>query len=186
VKIVDIHSEQNRLIDAAIQGDRQAQKAIYNRLSPKMLSICRQYIKDVFAAEDVMISSFLKVFLKLDTFKKEGSFDGWVRRIMINECLSYIQANKKVMYVEESEWTDNNFYAIDSELYVEDLQEMIDELPEGCKVVFNLYAIEGYKHKEIAELLGIEEGTSKSQLSYARKTLQSKINLQKEINNEAK
>ena len=175
MKIVNIHSELNLLIEKAKDKNRQAQSAIYHRFAPKMLSVCRQYLKNEHTAEDLMISSFMKVFTNLDRFEYKGSFEGWVRRIMVNECISYLRVNKKIYYTEEEHFTEGSLNEIDLQFKVEEIQSMIDSLPEGCKMVFNLYAIDGYKHREIADMLDIEEGTSKSQLAYARKMLQALI-----------
>ena len=148
-----------------------------------MLSVCRQYIKDIQQAEDVMITAFMKVFVNLKNFESKGSFEGWIRRIMVNESISFIRAQKKVSFLEDEYYKEEGFNNIESNLSVDDIQNLIDNLPEGYKMIFNLYAIEGYKHKEIAEMLGINEGTSKSQLSHARKMLQDLINKRKNYEN---
>lgn len=140
-----------------------------------MLSVCRQYSNDLHQAEDIMITAFMKVFTNLKNFKHEGSFEGWIRRIMINECISYIRVKKKVSFIEEEKYFEESFNNIESQFSVEELQFLIDSLPDGYKLVFNLYAIEGYKHQEIATMLGINEGTSKSQLSHARRVLQTNV-----------
>lgn len=171
MKIVDLHGDLQELISAAIDQNRQAQKVIYTKYSPKLLSTCRQYISDVYQAEDVMITAFMKVFTNLSKFESRGNFEAWIRRIAVNESISFLRSTQKIRYNEE--WSDQSTDdASDSQLMNEDIQAMIDELPAGCKMVFNLYAIEGYKHQEIADLLKISEGTSKSQLAYARKMLQ--------------
>ena len=167
----------------AIDNNRQAQQKIYSQYAPKMLSVCRQYIKDIHHAEDLMITAFMKVFTNLKNFEHKGSFEGWIRRIMINECLSYIRVNKKVSFLDDEYVKETGFNNIESGLSVDDIQHVIDSLPEGYKVIFNLYAIEGFKHQEIAEMLGISEGTSKSQLSHARKMLQQQINKLKNYQN---
>lgn len=148
-----------------------------------MLSVCRQYIKDIQLAEDVMITAFMKVFTNLKNFEHKGSFEGWIRRIMVNECISYLRVQKKVKFAEEEFFTEESFNEIDSQFTVEQIQFLIDGLPDGYKMVFNLYAIEGYKHNEIAKMLGINEGTSKSQLSHARKMLQTQITILKKQDN---
>jgi RNA polymerase sigma-70 factor (ECF subfamily) len=130
-----------------------------------------------------MITAFMKVFTNLKNFKHEGSFEGWIRRIMINECISYIRVQKKVKFIEDENYFEESFNNIESQFSVEDIQFLIDNLPDGYKMVFNLYAIEGYKHQEIAEMLGINEGTSKSQLSHARKMLQNNIGKLKNYEN---
>src|SRR5690606_31499923 len=167
----------------AVDNNRHAQQKIYSKYSPKMLSICRQYVKDLQQAEDIMITAFMKVFTNLKSFEHKGSFEGWVRRIMVNECISFIRVQKKISFLEDEYYTEDTFNNIESNFSVEDIQAIIDSLPDGYKMVFNLYVIEGYKHQEIAKMLGINEGTSKSQLSHARKMLQEQINKLKNYSN---
>lgn len=176
MKVINLHQEEKELIQLAAENNRQAQQHIFTRFSPKMLSICRIYIKDLQQAEDVMITSFMKVFTNLKNFQHSGSFEGWIRRIMVNECISFIRVNKKVRFVDDEAFFEERFNNIESQFSIDDIQFLIDSLPEGYKMIFNLYAIEGFKHKEIAVLLGINEGTSKSQLSHARRILQKQIN----------
>ena len=183
MKVIHLHQEEQNLIGLAAQNNRHAQQQIYSKFSPKMLSVCRQYIKDIQQAEDVMITAFMKVFVNLKNFESKGSFEGWIRRIMVNESISFIRAQKKVSFLEDEYYKEEGFNNIESNLSVDDIQNLIDNLPEGYKMIFNLYAIEGYKHKEIAEMLGINEGTSKSQLSHARKMLQDLINKRKNYEN---
>ncbi len=175
MKVINLHQEQETLIAMAVGNDRQAQQAIYSKYASKMLSVCRQYIKDIQYAEDVMITAFMKVFANLKNFEHKGSFEGWIRRIMINECISYIRANKRISFLEDESYSEDAFNNIESNLSVDDIQAVIDSLPDGYKMIFNLYAIEGFKHREIADMLGINEGTSKSQLSHARRILQDQI-----------
>jgi RNA polymerase sigma-70 factor (ECF subfamily) len=175
MKIVAINYDLNRLIQLAQNKDRQAQSAIYKKFSPRMFSVCRQYLKDEQKAEDLLVTAFMKVFTHIDKFENKGSFEGWIRRIMVNECISYLRVNKKIYYTEEESFKEESANDLEIQSSVEEIQYMIDSLPVGCKMVFNLYAIDGYKHKEIAEMLDIEEGTSKSQLAYARKMLQAMI-----------
>lgn len=176
MNVINLHQEENEIIQMAVENNRQAQRRIYTQFSPKMLSVCRQYIKDIHQAEDIMITAFMKVFASLNGFESKGSFEGWIRRIMINECISYIRVQKKVNFIEDENYPEESFNNIESQLSLEDIQFLIDNLPDGYKMVFNLFAIEGYKHREIATMLGINEGTSKSQLSQARKMLQGQIN----------
>ena len=152
--------------------------------SPKMLSVCRQYIKRDDLAEEVMLNGFYKVFTKIEMYSGQGSFEGWIRRIMVNESLSELRRENKLQYADEKliENSLEHSEDLDSELAVEEIQRMIDKLPDGYKTVFVLYVVEGYKHSEIAELLQISEGTSKSQLSKARVMLQQMINKQNEKN----
>lgn len=183
MKIIHLHQEETKIIQLAVENNRQAQQQIYSKFSSKMLSVCRQYIKDIQLAEDVMITAFMKVFTNLKNFEHKGSFEGWIRRIMVNECISYIRVQKKVKFAEDEFFIEESFNEIDSQFTVEQIQFLIDALPDGYKMVFNLYAIEGYKHNEIAKMLGINEGTSKSQLSHARKMLQTQINILKKQDN---
>lgn len=183
MKIIHLHQEETEIIKLAVENNRQAQQQIYSRFSSKMLSVCRQYIKDIQLAEDVMITAFMKVFTNLSKFEHKGSFEGWIRRIMVNECISYLRVQKKVKFTEDEIYVEESFNAIDSKFSTDQIQFLIDALPDGYRMIFNLYAIEGYKHNEIATMLGINEGTSKSQLSHARKMLQTQINILKKQDN---
>lgn len=183
MKVINLHQEEHEIVQLAAANNRHAQQQIYSRFSPKMLSVCRQYIKDIHIAEDVMITSFMKVFTHLSGFESKGSFEGWIRRIVVNECISYIRAQRKVTFLEDETFTEGSSNNIESNLSVEDIQSLIDALPDGYRMIFNLYAVEGYKHKEIALMLGISEGTSKSQLSHARAMLQEKVNKLKNYEN---
>lgn len=174
------------MIQLAVDQNRQAQQKIYNVYASKMLGVCRQYIKDLHQAEDVMITAFMKVFTNLKNFEHKGSFEGWIRRIMVNECISFIRANKKVSFLEDEYYKEDSFNNIESNFTVDEIQFLIDKLPDGYKMIFNLYAIEGYKHQEISQLLNINEGTSKSQLSHARKILQNEIIKLKDYRNGTK
>lgn len=175
MKVINLHQDENETIRLALEQNRHAQQKIYSKHAPKMLSICRQYIKDVHQAEDIMITAFMKVFANLKNFEHKGSFEGWIRRIMVNECISFLRVQKKVSFLEDEYYQVSGFNNTESKFSVEDIQSLIDHLPDGYKMVFNLYALEGYKHKEIAEMLGINEGTSKSQLSHARRLLQQQV-----------
>lgn len=183
MKVVNLHQEEKELIELAVENNRHAQHRLYSKFSPKMLSVCRQYIKDLHQAEDVMITAFMKAFTNLKNFEHKGNFEGWIRRIMINECISYIRVHKKVTFVEDENYVEEYYNNIESQFSVEDIQFLIDNLPDGYKMVFNLYCIEGFKHQEIAAMLGINEGTSKSQLYHARKMLQENISKLKNYNN---
>jgi RNA polymerase sigma-70 factor (ECF subfamily) len=173
LKIIPLHNQTNQLIADAIKQKREAQQELFALYSPKMLGVCRQYVKDLHHAEDLMLSGFLKVFTNLSKFKNEGSFEGWIRRIMVNTCISYLRKKNPVQLSDE-EYVFNK-QATDSleDTELQDIQKLIDALPTGYKMVFNLYAVEGYKHAEIAKELNITESTSKSQLFKARKWLQS-------------
>lgn len=152
-------------------GKRVAQQEVYDMLSAKMLSVCRQYIKDAHFAEDVMVSGFLKAFTQIAKFENKGSFEGWIRRIMVHEAISHIRTKKPLDFLEEHEFHESVIWS-DCDVSMEDLELLIEELPDGCRMVFILFVVEGYKHQEIAKMLKIREGTSKSQLAQARKMLQ--------------
>jgi RNA polymerase sigma-70 factor (ECF subfamily) len=183
LKIIQLHKQQSVLIKKASKQDREAQQLLFEQYSPKMLGVCRQYVKDIHHAEDLMLSGFLKVFTKLHTYKGDGSFEGWIRRIIVNTCLTYLNKKNPIQLTDE-EFIFNDAATESLEnTSVEDIQKLIDKLPEGYKLVFNLYAIEGYKHSEISKKLNISEGTSKSQLFKARKSLQESYIKMNEIKN---
>ncbi len=176
MKIISLYDNQKGMLKKALKGNRNAQRMLYEKYAPKMLSVCRQYIKDHHFAEDVMISGFVKVFNGLHTFRNEGSFEGWVRRIMIREAISYLRKNQFVVFdSDQTEMVAEETVFIESSLQASEVQSLVDSLPEGYKMVFVLYVVEGYKHKEIASMLDISESTSKSQLFKARKYLQQRI-----------
>jgi len=175
MKVINLHQDEQTIIRMAIDQNRFAQQQIYSSYSSKMLSVCRQYIKDLHLAEDVMITAFMKVFTHLKNFEHKGSFEGWIRRIMINECISFIRVKKQVKFIEDETFFEERYNDIEGKFSMDDIQFLIDGLPDGYRMVFNLYVIEGYKHQEIGELLGISEGTSKSQLMHARRMLQTQI-----------
>jgi RNA polymerase sigma factor (sigma-70 family) len=165
------------LIESCKKGDSKAQKIVYDRFSGKMLGLCRRYINDVSEAEGVMVTGFLKVFDKIDQFAGNGSFEGWIRRIMVNEALLYLRRHKNMYLEVDIEYAEStpNYAMAAVNLEVNELLNMVNELPVGYRTVFNLYAIEGYSHREIATRLEISENTSKSQLSRARALLQKQV-----------
>jgi len=181
LKVIQLHHKNNTaLIKKAAKGKRDAQHIVFEIHAPKMLSVCRYYIKDIQHAESVMLTGFFKAFTHIKSFKNEGSFEGWLRRIMVRESISFLRQQKHVEFsVEEESIHQEQYNNVESQIEVAQIQQIIDELPEGYKMVFVMYAIEGYKHSEISELLNISEGTSKSQLFKARQMLQKKI---KDIN----
>ncbi len=170
------------LIEQCRSQNEKAQRLMYDRLSPKMMGVCRRYIRDISEAETVLVTGFLKVFNKINQFSGSGNFEGWVRRIMVNESLLYLRKNKS-MYLEvdiEEASTEPDYGQANYLFEEQELLEMINNLPVGYRTVFNLYAIEGYSHKEIAEQMRISENTSKSQLSRARSILKNEV-LKREI-----
>ena len=165
----------DQLIEGCIKRDRKAQQLLYERFAPVMFTVCLRYVRETAEAEDVLVKAFMKVFQHIGRFEGKGSLEGWIRRIVINEGLAYLRANK-TMYLEvDIEKANTTATTNTDHLGAEDLMAMVQQLPVGYRTVFNLYAIEGYNHAEIAEMLSISEGTSKSQLSRARQLLQKMI-----------
>lgn len=180
MKVIQLHKNESLLITKALKNNREAQHVLFQLHAPKMLSVCRYYIKDTQFAEEAMLNGFFKVFQNLSTFKNEGSFEGWIRRIMVRESISFLRQKKRIEFTSDDIEDDiNHANNIQTNIEVAEIQQLIDNLPEGYKIVFVMYAIEGYKHREIAKILDISESTSKSQLFKARKVLQQKI---KELN----
>ncbi|MBX2971433.1 MAG: sigma-70 family RNA polymerase sigma factor [Cyclobacteriaceae bacterium] len=167
-------AKEEELINGCKAQNRSAQHSLYDQYSSKMYALCYRYVKDSMEAEDVLVTAFTKIFERIDQFKGEGSFEGWIRRVVVNEALTYLRRNRS-MYLEtdlEAAEREPDYQNISDHLEAEELMQMIQELPSGYRIVFNMYAIDGYSHKEIADQLGISENTSKSQLSRARTYLQ--------------
>lgn len=177
-----IESQQDEELYALImgckEGNRAAQEKVYKRFYPKMMSVVKRYtnIHQYHIAEEILNNSFLKVFQKIDTYKYEGSFEGWVRRIVTNSVYDYVRQNikyiEKVVFIERDEIINTD---LASKMHYDELMKLIQKLPETTRAVFNMYVIEGMPHKEISQLLGISEGTSKWHLFEARKILKQKI-----------
>ena len=169
-------------LDEIIKGCKQNklkyQKKLYERYKDKMFAICVRYAKSIEEAEDVFQEAFVKVFKNIHQYNYKGSFDGWIRRIFVNTAITNYKVNKKRYYQEEIDVTDyerETFDVNESEFTMDELMKAISELPVGYRTVFNLYAVEGYKHKEIAEMLDIDINTSKSQYSRAKKILRERL-----------
>ena len=164
------------LVQGCKRGDRQAQEALYRQLVSTMMGICLRYAKDRDDAEDILQTGFIRVFQKISDFRMEGSFEGWVKRIMVNTALEHYRKNlRSLTAISLDEVQEEVGFADWNALEVQDLLKLIQSLPNGYRMVFNLYALEGYSHKEIADELGITESGSKSQLSRARALLKEKI-----------
>jgi RNA polymerase sigma factor (sigma-70 family) len=172
----------NKALEEIIEGCKQNklkyQKKLYELYKDKMFAICMRYAKSFEEAEDVFQDAFVKVFKYIHQFDYKGSFDGWISRIFVNTAITNYKLNKKRYYKEEIDVTDyerESFEIDEPEFTMDELMKVINELPLGYKTIFNLYAIEGYKHKEIAEMLEIDINTSKSQYSRAKKILREKL-----------
>lgn len=167
-----MQSEAN-IIKRCRAQDPKAQKVLYEKYAPIFYGICIRYMKNTPQAEDVLVESFYKIFSKIDQYKDQGSFEGWMKRIVINEALMKIRKNNNLsLHVEiEKAYTLKENERIVSNINYKQLLELLEELPTGYRTIFNMYVIEGYKHREIAEILGISINTSKSQLILAKKRM---------------
>lgn len=168
---------ESRLIESCISGDRKSQKELYDKFSSKMFAVCLRYAKSQMDAEDILQEGFIKLFNNLHRFRGEGSFDGWVRRIFVNTAIEHIRRknlNTTVGEGLENSIKDKHTTPLDN-LFEKDLIRSANTLSDGYRTVFNLYAVEGYSHKEIAQQLGITESTSKSQFSRAKALLRTLI-----------
>ncbi|MBX9852544.1 MAG: RNA polymerase sigma factor [Cytophagaceae bacterium] len=160
-----------QLIEGCKQGKHAAFEALYKKYATRMMAIAQRYCNTTFEGEDILQDAFIKVFKKIDTFDSKGSFEGWLRRVVVNTSINhYHQTYKQKLNVDYDYVPDTENISPDaiSKLSNEELLNVIQELPEGYRMVFNLYVMEGYTHKEIGDLLNINEGTSKSQLAKAK------------------
>jgi RNA polymerase sigma factor (sigma-70 family) len=166
------------LIKGSVAGDRRMQEELYKRFAPKMYAVCLRYANNPDDAQDLLQEGFIKVYRNLHRFRAEGSFEGWVRRVFVNTSIEHFRKKStqlsSVSEKEENTIEDVDITALDS-LAEQDIINIVQELSPGYRTVFNLYVVEGYSHKEIGELLGISEGTSKSQLARAKSILQKKV-----------
>jgi RNA polymerase sigma factor (sigma-70 family) len=161
------------LIKACIKKKPKAQELLYQKYAPKMLSVCFRYAENIMEAEDILQEAFIKMFSKINQFRFEGSFEGWFRRLVVNTAINHYRS-KNPQYnftglTEANEMHHDDFSV--QQLSANEIMDMIKDLPQGYRTVFNLYVLDGYSHKEIADLLNITESTSKSQLARARKQL---------------
>ncbi len=171
------------ILVGCLKNDSTAQRELYNRYSPKMLSVCYRFSNNREDAEDMLQEGFIKIFTQINSFQNKGAFEGWVRKIIIHTCINFLKKNKK--FKESIDLDEATYLAIKEETVPSIMQarqvvECIRLLPIGYKTVLNLYALEGYSHKEIADILDIEESTSRSQYTRAKVMLES-ILLKKKI-----
>lgn len=164
---------ENILIQRLREQDRAAQKWLYDRYSPLMFSVCRRYLRSGEDAEEALVSGFYKVFSQIDHFAGAGSFEGWIRRIMVNEALMMLRKKQPLVFPgEDSAFRDQaDSFSVEAEMSAREILDLLDQLPPGYRTVFNLYVLEGFKHHEIADALGISINTSKSQLILAKEKL---------------
>ncbi|MFN8315006.1 MAG: sigma-70 family RNA polymerase sigma factor [Chitinophagales bacterium] len=166
-----------QIIAGCRAGDRKYQELLYQRFASKMFTVCMRYAAESNSAQDLLQEGFVKIFKNIEKFRGEGSFEGWIRRIFVNTCLEFVRKKANMYVVQDTETVKVEYHDENAlqKLMKEDLMEMIQSLSTGYRTIFNLYVIEGYSHKEIAELLNVTEGTSKSQLARARYLLQKKV-----------
>ena len=170
------------IIEGCVAGKRSAQSALYLKYSSVMLAVCLRYAQNRDEAEDILQEAFLKIFQHISTYRKEGSFEGWMKRIMINHALNYYRKNRKLPFHENIESINEmeimeleEPQAVHAPVSAEKLLALIQKLPPGYRLVFNMFVFEEYSHKEISEALAISENTSKSQLLKARKMLRNRL-----------
>lgn len=168
------------LIAGCIRGDRKMQYELYQYYSPKMFGVCLRYAGNTDEAEDVLQEGFIKIFKKIASFRNEGSFEGWIRRIFVNTAIEHFRRKTYLQPITEKEevGVEAQYLSVLDNLAEKDIINLVQQLSPGYRTVFNLYVVEGYTHKQIAEILGISEGTSKSQLSRAKIILQDMVNKQ--------
>jgi RNA polymerase sigma-70 factor (ECF subfamily) len=171
---------EKEIIDGCIRNDRKMQKILYEKYASKLYALCMRYAKDRAEADDILQEGFIKIYTKIDQFSQEHSFEGWIKRIIINTAITHYNQNLKHYYQEDIDEINELEITNDEEVYEaeysqEELLNIIHSLADGYRMVFNLYVIEGYKHKEISEILGIDIATSKSQLHRAKKIIQEKL-----------
>lgn len=167
------------LIERLKEQDRSAQRWLYDRYSPVMFAVCRRYLRRREDAEEALVSGFYKVFAQIQTFSATGSFEGWIRRIMVNEALMLLRKAQPLVFPgDEFQAPDQqDSFSVEADLSAREILALLDELPTGYRTVFNLYVLEGFKHHEIAETLGISINTSKSQLILAKEKMRTLLKL---------
>ena len=173
----NLNITESDLITGCIDGNRRMQEELYSRFSPRMYAVCLRYAGNAEEAEDILQDGFIKIFNKLGSFRKEGSFEGWIRRVFVNTAIEHFRRKRYLQPVTEKEENtlEGNYLSILDDLAERDILELVQQLSPGYRTVFNMYVVEGYTHKEIGEMLGISEGTSKSQLSRAKVILQQMV-----------
>ena len=180
---------ESKIVEGCIAGKRKFQNQLYRRYASTMLGICLRYSSNVAEAEDILQDGFIKVFKYIKSFRQEGSFEGWIKRIMINTAITHFNKKRKIQFVDE-DISENEWKIVEAKQVTESykgiepkvVMDIIQKLPEGYRMVLNLYAFEGYTHKEISEILNVSENTSKSQLFKARKQIRNKLIEMEKVN----
>ncbi|OAV45464.1 RNA polymerase sigma factor [Lewinella sp. 4G2] len=170
---------EQEMVQGCKRKDRRTQRAVYDRYSSTMLGVARRYTNRDTDAEDVMVSGFFKAFDKIASFKEDGSFEGWIRRIVVNEALMLLRKKHALKQATEIADVNPQYFSTPASatasLSEADILHQLDLMPVGYRTVFNLYVVEGYKHREIADMLGISINTSKSQLILAKKRMRDQL-----------
>lgn len=176
------------LISGCISGDRKMQRELYERYSAKMFGVCLRYAGSTEEAEDILQEGFIKVFRKIGSYRGEGSFEGWIRRIFVNTAIEQFRRKTYMQPITEREenTVEATYLSVLDNLAEKDIIKLVQQLSPGYRTVFNMYVVEGYTHRQIAEALGISEGTSKSQLSRAKIILQDLVKKHIEKKKEAR
>ncbi|MGH1518027.1 RNA polymerase sigma factor [Chryseobacterium sp. JK1] len=154
------------------RSNRKAQRVIYEKMAGRLYSVCRRYLKNDEDIEEVLADTFYKIFTKINQLQTLETFEAWAKKITVNECLQKLRSKKTSFISLEENDIPSSAASVENLSFEKDMMNLLNFLPEGCRAIFNLFAIEGYPHKEIAAMLSISEGTSKSQLNFARKKLQ--------------
>ncbi|MDL2256717.1 sigma-70 family RNA polymerase sigma factor [Bacteroidales bacterium OttesenSCG-928-I14] len=174
-----VRSDLDQIVSGCKKKDKLAQRKLYDLFASKMFGICVRYVHERETARDILQEGFIKVYTKIDSYSGSGSFEGWMKTVFVTTALEYLRSNKSFRFTEEitdyNEAIEDTAMAIIPKLSAEEILRCVQELPTGFKTVFNLYAIEGYSHSEIAEMLNIKEASSRSQFARARQLLQTKI-----------
>ena len=173
-----MNSKLESLIEGCRRREPRAQRELYDKLAPAMLAVCQRYMKDREAAKDVMQDGFVRLFEKIGSYKGEGSFEGWARRLFVNTALMQLRRNDALKFsdnIEDSQAMQMTHSNTLEKMGADEILELVNSMPDGFRTVFNLYVIEGYSHEEIAGMLSISEGGSRSQLSHARAWLRKKL-----------
>lgn len=184
----NIHTTNEQLIIACKNDDRNAQQQLYKQYSAVLFGICRRYINNLPDAEEVLLNGFFKIFTHLHQYEGKGSFEGWMRQVIVNECLMFLRKKNKINTLYAETELNEQYHHLpddikpDAQLQVNDVLKLLDELPTGYRTVFNLHVVEGYSLKEVADMLQVSINTTKSQYLKARQTLQKLIATQQNDN----
>lgn len=168
---------EEKLITACKKKHRDAQRLVYEQLAPKLYRTCKRYLKKEEEIEEALADAFFTIFTKIEQLKENKAFEGWARKIAVNQCLLSLKKNVNFnMYLDDIKVISQPSTEPETDLEEEDLLNLLNYIPEGCRTIFNLFVIEGYSHKEIAKMLDISEGTSKSQLNVSKTKLKELVN----------